>query len=217
MNKTPRPWLRCTALLAAGTCVLIAILLLCLTFAAPWLSVEDTPTPSDTILVLAGEPARFLYGADLYKNGLAPQVHVSRPARLRAYKIFDDLDIQFPRFETAYREILIRKGVPAGRIHYLGESLLSTVDEARAANTLAGHTGMKTFIIVTSPYHVRRVKMVFADYAPGLEVAVVATPYEPFPAKWWTDQDVARNVMLELAKIAFYVFGGRFTFDAAGY
>jgi hypothetical protein len=41
-------------------------------------------------------------------------------------------------------------------------------------------------------------------------VRIVPTPYDPFPARWWTDQDAARNVLLELAKIAFYRLGGRF-------
>ena len=203
-------------LLVSGTGAIVAVLLFCLAFAAPWLSAQDPPAPADAIIVLAGEPARSLYGADLYRQGLAAEVYITRPVRLRPYKILDDLNIEFPRMEAVYREILIKKGVGADHIHYLGESLLSTVDEARAARALAVHTSIKKVIVVTSPYHVRRVRMVFADYAPGLQIAVVATPYEPFPAKWWIDQDVARNVMLELAKILFYALGGRFTSDPSG-
>jgi hypothetical protein len=52
--------------------------------------------------------------------------------------------------------------------------------------------------------------MVFRDKMKGCRFRVLATPYEPFPTKWWTDQDAARNVILEVAKILFYKFGGRF-------
>lgn len=65
-------------------------------------------------------------------------------------------------------------------------------------------------LVVTSPYHVRRAAMIFRQAYGGAHV-VVGTPYEPFPREWWRSQDAARNVLLELAKITFYLVGGRFT------
>jgi hypothetical protein len=41
-------------------------------------------------------------------------------------------------------------------------------------------------------------------------VHVVASAYEAFPARWWTEQEAARNVLLESAKIVYYKLGGRF-------
>jgi hypothetical protein len=52
--------------------------------------------------------------------------------------------------------------------------------------------------------------MIIRDVLGGYDVKVVATPYEPFPKKWWTDQDSARNVILEAFKILFYKLGGTF-------
>ena len=40
---------------------------------------------------------------------------------------------------------------------------------------------------------------------------VCATPYESFPDDWWHSQDAAREVLLEWAKLAFYLVGGRFS------
>jgi hypothetical protein len=38
----------------------------------------------------------------------------------------------------------------------------------------------------------------------------VATPYEDFVEKWWTDQTSAVNVVLETAKLIHYHLGGAF-------
>ncbi len=179
-------------------------------FAADWLNASDAPVKADRMLILAGEPARFVYGAELYQQGYAAEIFVSKPARLPGYRILDEIGIPFPRSEDVYRAVLVKKGVPDRHIHYLGDSLLSTVEEAKAMHELTTRTAWKSLLVVTSPYHVRRVKMTFRDAMPEVSITVVTTPYERFPAKWWTDQDAARNVVLELAKILFYMLGGRF-------
>ena len=108
----------------------------------------------------------------------------------------------------------MKKGVKEQHIHYLGNGSLSTIDEALAAKQMMVASNSKSLLIVTSPYHVRRVKMIFRDLMPDALVTVVASPYEHFPEKWWNDQGTARDVLLEVAKIAFYIFGGRFTSNA---
>lgn len=44
----------------------------------------------------------------------------------------------------------------------------------------------------------------------GAALAVCATLYEPFPDEWWRSQDAAREVLLEWAKLLFFLAGGRF-------
>ncbi len=67
--------------------------------------------------------------------------------------------------------------------------------------------------MVTSPYHVRRTRLIFYEALGdrGIEFAVVATPLETFPDDWWRSQDSAREVLLEWVKIAFFLVGGRFS------
>lgn len=205
------PRFRCLAVVSSILAVLLGAAVAVLATAGSWLVTADRPAAADALVVLSGEPSRHLYGADLYREGIARQVYITRPVRLRAYKTFDDMKIPFPKIEDLYRAVLVGKGVDARHIHFLGEALVSTVDEARAVKVLASKNSLRKLVVITSPYHVRRVKMVFRDVVPEVEVAVVATPYEPFPAQWWTDQDAARNVVLELAKLAYYLLGGRFS------
>lgn len=136
-------------------------------------------------------------------------MYITRPARDHSLRALDELGIQLPRAENISRDILLKKGVRMENIHFLGESCLSTVDEAEAVrDTFIGDDC--TILIVTSPYHVRRAGMIFRNEVPRCNSRILATPYEPYPRRWWTDQDSARNTLLELAKIVFYNFGGRF-------
>jgi len=185
-------------------------------FAVDWLNTSDAPRKADVMLILAGEPARFLAGADLYHQGYATQILVTKPVRLRPYRIFDDLKIDYPRSEEVYRQILIKKGVDGQRIRYLGDGVISTVDEARALRAHAAADKIRSVLVVTSPYHVRRTKMIFHRELPDVAITVVANPYEPNPERWWTHQDMAQAIVLELAKTLFYVLGGSFTSPTAG-
>jgi uncharacterized SAM-binding protein YcdF (DUF218 family) len=178
-------------------------------FAGYWLKGDEKPVKSDAIIILAGTLTRSFYAADLYRQGYAPQVYISRPMRENSLSMLDEIGVSLPRLEDLNKEILLRKGVHEQNIHFFGQSSLSTIQEAEAAIKLFRGDSCK-IIIVTSPYHVRRAKMIFKDNMKDCHFIVLGTPYEPFPEEWWTDQDAARNVLLETSKIIFYLLGGRF-------
>ncbi len=178
-------------------------------YAGEWLSASDRPQKADAILVLGGSYSRPFQAAELYRQGYASRICVSVPAREDQYRLLDEAGIAFPREEEVVRQVLMKKGVPASAIEYLGKDLISTAAEAQAARSLfAG--GAPRLLVVTSPYHLRRARMTFSDALPAADIRVIATSYDPFPQAWWQDQSAARNVLLELAKIAYYKLGGRF-------
>ena len=179
--------------------------------AARWLSNPDAPARADAILVLAGSYQRPIHAGDLYKQGLAPLVYVSVAAADPAAPALAALGVNLVPKEETYEQTLRAKGVPAERILRLGTRSLSTVDEAvELRKRFAGKPAR--VLIVTSPLHVRRARMIFADAleGSGVAVSVVATPQESFPVRWWTSQDAAREVLLEWTKILFYLCGGSF-------
>lgn len=179
-------------------------------FAATWLLQSDPVERADAIIVLAGDMRRSLHAADLFRQGYAPQVLVSRPARDAKEKVLDRMAVPFPRAEDINVEVLRRGGVPLDRIEVFGEASVSTFDEALVLNKrFSGRT--PRLLVVTSPYHVRRARLILTRVLPAATLTVVATPYEEFPERWWTSQEAARNLLLELAKLAFYSLGGRFT------
>ncbi|MBE0623898.1 MAG: YdcF family protein [Burkholderiales bacterium] len=178
-------------------------------YAAGWLGAADRPLKADAILVLGGDFSRPFQAADLYRRGLAPRIYVSAPARKDDYLLLDDSGIPYPRDEDIMRQVLMKKGVPAGAIEFLGKDLVSTAAEAQAARALFAKRAPR-LLVVTSPYHLRRARMIFSDALPLASIRMIATSYDSFPSSWWKDQDAARNVLLELAKITFYQLGGRY-------
>jgi uncharacterized SAM-binding protein YcdF (DUF218 family) len=177
-----------------------------------WLIPAQAPLrPADAIVVLAGGFERSLYAADLYNQGLALKVWVSRPARERSAQQLEELGIVLPSEQDIQRQILLRKGVPAGDIEFFGTGSLSTIEEAFALRErVAG--APQGLIIVTSPAHVRRAGITMNDTltAQDVNLQVVGTPYEHFDPLWWRDQNSARAVILECAKLVHYMFGGRY-------
>ena len=178
--------------------------------AAGWLKGGQSEGPADVIVVLAGSFERSMHAGDLYVKGIAPKILISVPRTERSIVKLEELGIAYPRPENIYREILLRKGVPEVSIELISAGAISTADEATA---LAARlkTGGARVLVVTSPYHVRRAAMAFRDaFGEKVQIMVTGTPYEDFPDDWWRSQGAARNVLLETAKIALYVAGGRF-------
>jgi len=180
-----------------------------LIYAGEWLSAADRPLKADAIVVLGGDFSRPFQAADLYHRGLAPRIYVSVPARNNDYRLLDESGIPYPRDEEIVRQVLVKKGVPASAIEFLGENLISTAAEAQAARAVFAKRAPR-LLVVTSPYHLRRARMIFSDALPLASIRMIATSYDTFPSSWWKDQDAARNVLLELAKITFYQLGGRY-------
>jgi uncharacterized SAM-binding protein YcdF (DUF218 family) len=201
---------RCLLGVMAAAIVVLALLTAMLAFAASWLLQADELQSAEAIVILAGDARRTRHAADLFRQGLAPRVLVSRPVRTARERLLDGLGIPFPLAEQLDFEVLRKTGVPAANIAFYGDGSVSTFDEALALQRLfAGKT--PRLVVVTSPYHVRRARMILVDAMPGADLRVVATPYEEFPERWWTSQDAARDLLLEMAKLGFYLVGGRFS------
>lgn len=188
-------------------------------FAGQWMQVHDEPRKADYILPLAGDDHRMLYAADLYKQGYAPRILISRPAagpRTRMDDIEDSLG--HPRFATVEERahaIYNVLDVPAEALAPFGKGHLSTVEEAEALREFLG-PGPRTILVVTSPYHARRAKLVLEQTLPeDVTVLMTVTPYEHFNERWWTDYYTAPKVILESAKILHYLLGGVFRSDGS--
>ncbi|HEY4659807.1 MAG TPA: YdcF family protein [Gemmatimonadaceae bacterium] len=176
---------------------------------AGWLRADDTPQRADAIIVLGDEVTRALAGADLFRAHHAPRVLLSTPRRSQRAQLLEREGVVIPWFEAAGRALLVRKGVPESAIETFGKDLKSTAAEAAAIKALFP-SGSPTLLVVTSPYHVRRARLIFSDALPHARVLVVAGRYEAFPDRWWTDRDAAPQVLLESAKLVFYLLGGRY-------
>lgn len=200
---------RCLLGFVVFTLALTASAALGLYYAARWLDDPDPPGKSAAILILGGDSTRAIEAADLYQAGYAPKVYISAPIREPRERRLESIGVIMPSDEDTMRRVLAIRGVPQSAVDVLARDMVSTVEEARTtAQRLAGVPG--PLLVVTSPYHVRRARMIFHAAMPDRELRFIASRYEAFPADWWRDQTASRNVVLELTKTAYYVLGGRF-------
>lgn len=195
----------CFLLLAAAlTAVWLAVF-----HVRDWLKGNDAPMVAEAAIVLSGPPTRSLYAADLYKAGFVRDIYITRPIREGFAVMLDDMGIDFPRTEKMNSDVLLKKGVAPDHIHIVGNAMVSTADEADLASEIFKGEACK-LLVISSPYHVKRSQLIFGDVMKNCQIRVLATPYEDFPKKWWTNQNSAEQVILESAKIIFYKLGGRF-------
>ncbi|BBD08383.1 YdcF family protein [Desulfovibrio ferrophilus] len=169
---------------------------------------QDTLQKSDAILVLGGSVYRAQQAATLHKQDYAPLVYVSRAITDPGLKVLAGIDIIVPPGYEINRRLLNKNGVPDEAIRYYGEQLPSTAAEAEAF--AQAFPGAQRIIIVTSPYHVFRARLIFRQALSNTEVLAIATPDEPFPEQWWADRIAAQQVVMETIKLGWYVLGGRF-------
>lgn len=190
--------LRATAAFAALLVFAAAGTLL---FSERWRHAPDPLVASDAIVVLAGAPARPRHAAVLFRQGYAPVVYLCRPAERS-----DPPEIE------VNRGILLQGGVPPEAIRIYAEGAENTLAEAHILLRELP-AGVRSVLLVTSPKHVRRARMIFGDVlaARGIRVAVAATPDEANPEPWWSSRESARQSGRELVKALLYSFGIRYS------
>jgi uncharacterized SAM-binding protein YcdF (DUF218 family) len=156
-----------------------------------WLVVQDPLEHSDAIVVLSGGmPQRALEAARIYRQGMAPEVWITRPAS--PSESLGTMGISFEGEESYSRAILVHEGVPETAIRILTPVIVNTVDEERATIAEMQATRASRVIIVTSPPHTRRVRTLWRKLAPaGLVLIVRPATEDGFDADhWWrTTQD----------------------------
>lgn len=150
-----------------------------------WLIEQDPLQTANAIVVLSGGlPYRALEAAELYRNGYAPEVWISRPAGPQAQ--LQTLGVQFTGEETYNQEILLHQGVPPNAVHILGTTIINTEQEVQAISDELRRTGGTRVIIVTSPFHTRRVETLWKDIVGSGPRAIVRSDGEPYDMlHWW--------------------------------
>lgn len=183
-----------------------------LTFAGYWMRVSDAPFRADYIVPLAGDEHRIIKGAELYNAGYAPAILISNAVELPPSR-YDQLrwKLGYPKHTRAQMETMMLRylGAESARLESFGDGHISTAEEIEA---LKAHLNGKTpkLLVVTSPYHARRAKLIIERILPDCPARVVVTDEGEFRKAWWTDQDSARYLVMEMAKTAYFLVGGVF-------
>ncbi|MFQ5894460.1 MAG: YdcF family protein [Nitrospinota bacterium] len=188
------PWVALA--LAAG----FALFLWAGTRAGHFLVVDEPPRPADAVVVLGGgEGERAGTAAALYRQGVAPLI-IATGGRVRLPSL-GHLDVA-----ELIRRHVAAEGVPRGAVRLL-PGATGTYEEAQMVRALARREGLKNLLVLSSPYHMRRVRWTFHHVfaGEGVELQFVAARGGRFnPGGWWRREDDLMWVVREYEKLLYY-------------
>jgi uncharacterized SAM-binding protein YcdF (DUF218 family) len=164
---------------------------------------------ADAVVVLGGSGSyieRAQSAAQLFREGRAPRIILTNDGQRSGWSSSEQRNPFF--FERA-REELERAGVPAERIQVLPPVVSSTYEEALVLREYTTMHGLRSILVVTSPYHSRRalwmLQRVFAKS--GVEVGLkpsAAGEQTPRPVSWWLYPSGWSIITSEYAKLFYY-------------
>ena len=146
--------------------------------AARPLKIAHVPQQADAIVVLAGgvgesgQPGqgyeeRVGYAVDLYKKGYAGRL------------IFSSGFMYVFKEPLVMKALAISLGVPADAI-ILEDEAKSTYEHVVRVHDILASKGMRRIIMVSSPYHMRRLALVMRKAAPDIHVYFSPVPHSVF-------------------------------------
>jgi uncharacterized SAM-binding protein YcdF (DUF218 family) len=165
------------------------------------LMVADPLEPAKAIVVLSGRvPFRAMEAASIYREGLAPEVWLTKEVRTAEELALDRLGVPVVRGDAYNRAVLERLGVKPEAVRLLGDGIWNTVDEVRLIAVELGRDGGDRVIIVTSKAHSRRVRATWAALVGASPKAIIRyAREEPYDATgWWRNTRDALDVSREV-------------------
>ncbi len=151
--------------------------------------VEETLEHSDAILVLGDDnfyADRATRASQVYRQGLGPIV-VASGRRLRPYAGMAEL----------MEHDLIERGVPKDKILRVAHDSDNTREEAKTLVQVAKQKKWRSVIVVTSNYHTRRARYIFAHIFPeDIRIQITGAPISipsaggksEHPSKTWYER-----------------------------
>ena len=179
-----------------------------LQFLASGLVVDHGIKKSDAVVVLGGSsPSRVLEAADIYRNGLASNIIITRGGKPEGKEFLESKKIEFPEEADLNILVLNKLGIESSNVYIIPGRVYGTLEEARAIKDFAQNKGLKSLIITTSKSHTRRCVIIFDNVFKnsGIEIFVAPTKYDSFePAKLGKNKNHWKVVVLEYQKILYY-------------
>jgi uncharacterized SAM-binding protein YcdF (DUF218 family) len=176
--------------------ILLVIMTICAVY-SPWamtklynaLIISEQPRASDAIIVLSGSSERDIYAADLYNLGFSRIIIMSgcgQTAEVMAARA-------------------IKKGVKSEDI-IKEQKAVSTYENAVLTREVMLQNGFQSAIVVSSPFHMRRSRLVFERVYKNTGISLT---YCAVPPTLSSDTQQApavfrRSVIVEYAKLIYY-------------
>ncbi len=166
-----------------------------------YLSPSDNLTQADAIVVVSGDNDRIKHAIDLYKQGYAPKVILSGAA-----------SDGFTSNALVMHIEASAAGIPNESV-IMEEKATNTFENALYTKEIVTSQGMDDIILVTSPYHQRRVYETFKSVFRRSGVRLQNSPsvYSNWkPNNWWQSERGLYLTQSETAKILWAIISGNY-------
>ena len=155
---------------------------------------SEAPEAADLIIVLAGNDMsqRVVSGVKLYEEGYGGKILMSGGPYY-----WNSTCAQIMKNHA------VHLGVPADAI-LLEEKSTTTYENAKYSLDIMTGQGYKSAIVVTSPYHTRRTKIIFEHLFDGKGIDLAICSFEPDTSndkKWWQDELSTQFIVNEYLKL----------------
>jgi uncharacterized SAM-binding protein YcdF (DUF218 family) len=162
----------------------------------------DALRPADAIVPLAGERSRVSEAAQLFGDGYA------------SWFVITEMWVADPNPAIGYVESVkgqaVRGGVPADRILIAPGTAASTYREALNLRRLAEQQRWRSLIVVTSPFHTGRARLILNEVFRRRRITLIVRPVRGHwyrPGRWWASADGREVTVWEYLKLALYLVG----------
>lgn len=177
--------------------------------AASYLAVVPRGGSAEAVVVLAGSSVyaeRARLAAEIFVEGRAPRVVLTNDGQRGGWSREEERNPLF--VELAAAELRAR-GVPAERVEVVPGTVSGTYHEAVRVREYSEAKGLRSILVVTSAYQVRRARWTFERVFGGSGVAVSfeAVPpgdETPRPLTWWLHAQGWSVVAGEYVKMVYY-------------
>jgi uncharacterized SAM-binding protein YcdF (DUF218 family) len=173
--------------------IVVGIPILFLYFFGRFLVVNQSPVKSDVLILLSGDVGRLEKSTSLINEGYADRMIVTRTNG----RGFGEISL----------ESVIQAGIKPSMI-IPDYKATSTYTNAIFSKELMIENGLKSALVVSSNYHMRRVKYTFDKIykGTGIKLTYVAAPSINFdPTSWWSQKRYVRTAISEYIKLAGYI------------
>jgi len=169
-----------------------------------WLVAQVTLQHARAIVVLSWRvPFRAVEAADLYHQGWAPEVWLLRDEIDDVDETFIEIGVPHTSDQDYDQKVLERLGVPKEAIRILEPSPTTTVGEITLIAYEMRRRGEDKVVLVTSPMHTRRVKLIWHRVVGDQPQAIlrIASGERTDPDHWWRSTKDIQDVLHEVLSL----------------
>jgi uncharacterized SAM-binding protein YcdF (DUF218 family) len=175
---------------------------------ARFLIVRAEPQHAEVVVVLSGSSVydeRIRHGISVFQERRAGSIVLTNDGLRGRWSRRRQANLTSVERAT---DTVLDAGIPPDRLVILTPQVESTYDEAIVVRDFAQRAGVRSVLIVTSPYHSRRALWVFRRVlGPAVRVGIDSPApggQSPTPGEWWLRRAGWHNVALEYAKLVYY-------------